>query len=157
MRVLALLLGILSIQAFAGEVRLPDAFIYESTSCYGGCPPYQVTVLSDGTATFELKGDERSIVKLPGSPDLFANILSLTQEYRIREFRDEYGFVGEEVCKEEWSDNPSTIMSLQVSGEVKTIHHYHGCRGFYREQELNELEDKLKTLLQVESYLGAKR
>ncbi len=118
---------------------------------------FQVAVFSDGTTIFsgESNVDSVGVYKLPNDPDLFQKIVELTDRYSFNSFRDNYGWSeNEKVCKEQWTDNPSTILSLQLAGQVKSIHHYHGCRGFEREQELEQLEKQLNELLKLKDYIG---
>jgi hypothetical protein len=37
---------------------------------------------------------------------------------------------------------------------MKTVHHYHGCKGFDREQELEALEKTLFELIGLSGYVG---
>lgn len=156
MKNLAIVLLLASFSVLAKQLP-PDAFVLSKTPCYGNCPEFQVTVFSDGTAIFIGKSnvDSIGVYKLPSDPDLFQKIVDLANQYDFNSFRDEYGWSREEnVCKSLRTDNPSTTLSLQFAGKIKSINHYHGCRGFEREQELKQLERKLDELLRINAYIG---
>ena len=135
-----------------------DAFTYTETSCYGSCAAFEVTVFSDGTVIFngEFHTKVEGVYRLPEAPELFQRILQLTDERGFYEFHDEYGWgdSSDEVCKEQWTDQSSTILSMRYANPQKVIRHYHGCKGFDREQELILLERALYELLAVEDYVG---
>lgn len=156
MKKFAIILLLASFNVLAKQLP-PDAFVMSQTPCYGTCPVFEVAVFSDGTTIFTGENNVESIgvYKLPSDPELFQKIVNLTDQFEFNSFRDEYGWSGDEkVCKEQWTDNPSTILSLQFAGQVKSIHHYHGCRGFEREQELKQLEKELYELLGLKAYVG---
>ena len=136
-----------------------DVFSMETTACFGTCPAYRVNVFSDGVIVYsgdahtELEGTYR----LPDNPELFQKILRLLDENCFYKFRDDYGWTGEgeeNPCREEWTDHPSTVLSIQFAGNMKTVHHYHGCKGFDREQELEALEKTLFELIGLSGYVG---
>ena len=136
-----------------------DVFTLSTTPCFGTCPAYEVNVFSDGVIVFnggahtELEG----IYRLPSDPDLFQRILRLLDDSSFYKFRDSYGWVGEgeeSPCKEEWTDHPSTVLSMQYANSKKTIHHYHGCKGFEQEEELEALEKALFELIGLKNYVG---
>lgn len=156
MKTFAIMLLVASFSVLAKQLP-PDAFVMSQTPCYGTCPEFQVVAFPDGTTIFTGESNVESVgvYKLPSDPELFQKIINLTDQYDFNSFRDEYGWsTAEKVCKEISTDNPSTILSLQFAGQIKTIHHYHGCRGFEREQELNQLENKLYELLGLNAYVG---
>jgi hypothetical protein len=43
---------------------------------------------------------------------------------------------------------------MQYANSKKTIHHYHGCKGFNREEELEALEKALFELIGLKRYVG---
>ena len=136
-----------------------DAFSMETTACFGTCPAYRVDVFSDGVIVF--KGDAHTKLvgtyRLPSNPELFQRILRLLDENSFQKLRDDYGWVGEgeeSPCSEEWTDHPSTVLSLQFASNLKTVHHYHGCKGFDREEELEALEKTLFELIGLSDYVG---
>ena len=136
-----------------------DVFSMETTACLGTCPAYRVDVFSDGVIVYsghantELKG----IYRLPQNSELFQRILRLLDENSFHKFSDAYGWFGESEespCREEWTDHPSTVLSLQFASNMKTVHHYHGCKGFDREEELEALENTLFELIGLSDYVG---
>lgn len=136
-----------------------DAFSMETTACFGTCPAYRVDVFSDGIIVY--RGDAHTKLvgtyRLPSNSDLFQRILRLLDESSFQKFRDDYGWAGEgeeNPCREEWSDLPSTVISLQFASNIKTVHHYHGCKGFAREEELKALEKTLFELIGLSDYVG---
>jgi hypothetical protein len=46
------------------------------------------------------------------------------------------------------------VLSLQFASNIKTVHHYHGCIGFAREEELQALEKTLFELIGLSNYVG---
>ena len=133
-----------------------DAFIFATTPCYGSCPTYEVMVFSDGTIVFngESNVKYKGVYKLPSNDELFTKLLALTDKSDFNSFNDNYGWGDEKICKERWTDNPSTILTLQYGGKSKTINHYHGCKGFDRESVLIDLEKQIKELLNIGFYTG---
>ena len=143
---------------FAGPSS-SDVFTLSSTYCFGTCPEYEVYVFSDGVILFNGEGhtELEGIYRLPSDPNLFQRILRLLDDSDFDSFRDNYGWTeeGEESpCKEEGSDQPSTILSMQYANSKKTVFHYHGCRGFDREEELISLEKKVFEMIGLKSYVG---
>lgn len=136
-----------------------DVFTMETTSCFGTCPAYTVKVFSDGVIIYsgEAYTELEGTFRLPDNPELFQRILRLLDESSFHQFRDDYGWTteGEESpCREEWTDYPSTVLTLQFANNKKTVYHYHGCQGFEREEELKALEKKLFVLIGLGSYVG---
>ncbi len=136
-----------------------DVFRMETTACFGNCPAYRVDVFSDGLIVYIGHADThlKGTYRLPESPELFQRILRLLDENSFHTFRDAYGWTGEgeaSVCREEWTDHPSTVLTLQFANSKKTVHHYHGCKGFEREDELEALEKTLFELIGLDIYVG---
>ena len=154
----ALLLFTLNLSANPSGASGADAFTYTETSCYGSCAAFDVTVFSDGIVVFNGKGFTKveGVYRLPDAPELFQQVLQLTDERGFHEFRDDYGWGenAEELCKEQWTDHSSTILTMRYANTQKVIRHYHGCKGFDREQELILLEEALYELLDVKDYVG---
>ncbi|MDB2331154.1 DUF6438 domain-containing protein [Alteromonas sp.] len=135
-----------------------DVFIMETTACFGTCPAYKVSVFSDGVIIFsgEAHTLREGTFRLPDNQALFQNILRLLDENGFQKFRDDYGWSGEgeeSPCREEWTDHPSTVLSLQFASKIKTVHHYHGCIGFEREDELESLEKALFETIGLDTYV----
>ncbi|MDN3653410.1 DUF6438 domain-containing protein [Thalassotalea ponticola] len=133
-----------------------DAFIFAQTPCFGTCPVYEITVLSDGTVIYkgESHVSNKGVYSFPKSPELFTHLLKVIDSYNFHNFRDDYGWSDEEnICKEQWTDHSSTILTIQYAGDVKSVHHYHGCKGFEREDELVKLEKEIKELFISKGYL----
>jgi hypothetical protein len=158
MRVLSIFLLLLSLNLHAKPTS-SDAFVFAQTACFGTCPSFQVIVFSDGTVIFdgESNVDAVGVYKLPENKELFTNLIKLADQYSFSEFKDSYGWSESEeerTCKELWTDSPSTIIKLQYANNHKTVHHYHGCHGFEREQDLKQLEKEIRELLGVNFYIG---
>lgn len=135
-----------------------DVFTYSTTSCLGTCPVYEVNVFSDGVIVFkgEAFTEKKGVFRLPKNSELFDQIIKLLDENNFSEFLDSYDG-NEEVnpCKEEYTDHPSSTLTVQHSNSKKTVFHYHGCKGFDREQELIRLETTLFEMMGLNSYVGS--
>jgi hypothetical protein len=158
MKNLILSLLFFTFNGFASPIST-DVFSLSTTSCFGTCPAYEVNVFSDGVIVFngEAHTKVEGVYRLPNDPDLFQKILSLLDDSVFQKFRENYGWTGEgeeSPCKEEWTDHPSTVLSMQYANSKKTIYHYHGCKGFNREEELEALEKALFELIGLKSYVG---
>ncbi len=138
--------------------ELPNnAFIYTKSSCLGPCPAYQVMIFENGTIIFNGINyvQQKGLYKIHDSSGIFQNILQILDEYNINDFRDSYGgdYSEEKVCKQQWTDHPTTTLSLQLDGKIKTIEYYHGCKGFEREVDLKAIEKQIDKVLNLESYI----
>ncbi|MEO9947159.1 MAG: DUF6438 domain-containing protein [Paraglaciecola sp.] len=136
-----------------------DVFSLAKMPCFGTCPVYEVSVFSDGVIVFngEAHTKLKGIYRLPNDSDLFQRILRLLDNSDFQTFRDNYGWTpeGEESpCKEEWTDHPSTMLTMQYANSNKTVYHYHGCKGFEREEELEAIENSLFELIGLQSYVN---
>jgi len=158
MKYVIFLLSFISTELLANPSPV-DVFSMETTACFGTCPAYRVDVFSDGIIVY--RGDAHTKLvgtyRLPNKPDLFQRILRLLDESSFQKFRNDYGGAGEgeeSPCSEEWTDHPSTVLSLQFASNIKTVHHYHGCKGFDREEELEALEKTLFELIGLSDYVG---
>ena len=159
MKTLLLFIILSSFSLYANELPT-NAFIYTKSSCFGTCPVYQVTVFENGTIIFNGKNhvQKKGLYKINDSSGLFNNILQILDEHYLNDFRDSYvgGSTEGKVCKEQWSDHPTTTLSLQLNGKIKTIEHYHGCKGFEREDELKDIEKQVEKVLDLEAYIRIK-
>ncbi|MFT2090130.1 DUF6438 domain-containing protein [Paraglaciecola sp. 2405UD69-4] len=143
--------------SLAANPSTTDVFSLSTTPCFGTCPVYEVNVFSDGVIVFngEAHTELTGIHRLPKDSDLFQNIIRLLDSSDFQTFRDNYGWSEKESpCQEQWTDHPSTVLSLQYANTKKTIYHYHGCKGFDREEELEVIEDTLFELIGLKSYVG---
>jgi len=125
-----------------------DVFRMELTGCYGTCPRFDVQVFADGLVVFngQQYTEYVGIYRLPTNPELFQEILRLLDESNFQQFpsRVAASRSGEpSPCRESWTDDATTLLTMQTADQQKTIAHYHGCKGFPREAELVALEKQL--------------
>jgi ankyrin repeat protein len=90
------------------------------TSCYGSCPPYQVTVRGDGTVLFD--GEDE--VYLPGHH--MARIPLATVDDLIAKFRSANFLSALPKYHGNWTDNPTQTLTLRINGTTKTVVDYVG-------------------------------
>jgi len=148
-----ILLLLIPLAVFADE-HASDVLVYSATACYGTCPVYRAMLFSDGTFIFvgEQFVARKGFTKVARSEALFAEAVELTRRFRFQEFRDDYGWGEKGVCPMLATDNPGTVLTLQLAGVIKRVNHYHGCSGFEREAELKELEKELRDLLRISRF-----
>ncbi len=156
-----LLTLILSSSSLLAKESPTNAFIYSKSACFGTCPVYQIRVFEDGTLIFNGLNhvQKKGVYKFTDSPNLFQDVFQVLDDYDVNDFRDSYvgGYTEDEVCKKRWTDFPTTTMSIQLGGKIKTIVHYHGCMGFDREDDLKAMEDEIDKVLNLEPYIRIKK
>jgi hypothetical protein len=154
MRFAIALIFFLSFSARSGESNEASISIARS-GCYGTCPQYTITLFPDGVYFWfgEMHVNMEGYIRGNIKPESFQKAKQALEEARYLEFKERY-FIKEDGCKEVWSDNPGVTIRVQTASFVKVIQHYHGCRGFSREDELVHLEDLLDKILKTESLVG---
>lgn len=116
-------------------------------------------VFADGVTVFngEKYTEYVGIYRLPTNPELFQEILRLLDESNFQQFpsRVAASRSGEpSPCRESWTDDATTVLTMQTADRQKTIEHYHGCKGFPREAELVALEKKLIELTGIANFIA---
>lgn len=122
------------------------------TVCYGTCPDYTVTILADGTVTFEGRRFVKTVgtVKSSISQEKVQELIAAFEKVNYFSLKDRYA-TEEDGCPERWTDNPSAITSIKIDGKTKAITHYHGCQDskgkFIYPKELTELERRIDEIV----------
>lgn len=124
----------------------------ERTTCYGTCPSYKLTILGDGSVTFEgreyvrIKGTIRSKV----AP---ASVESLVQEFISIDYfdlLDDYSSIKNPDGTETFvTDLPTAITSLSLAGKQKKIADYVGAPN-----QLRELERKIDGVVNSKRWIN---
>jgi acetamidase/formamidase len=112
--------------------------------CFGSCPIYRVTIVSDGTVTFE----GRNFVKTKGTatgrirPEDFKTLVSEFEQTKYFSLDDKYerGLPG---CPMAATDMPYVRTSIKLNDRTKNVSHYHGCRESEVLRALSSLERKI--------------
>ena len=155
MRFLLILTALLPIASFAQDLQ--PSISMRRGGCFGTCPAYVMTVLPDETYLWNgkmyvaRKGAFRGQLRA----GTFKDAMRLLNDAHYLEFRDKY-FSPEDGCKEFWTDLPTVIIHVQTSSASKEIQHYHGCRGFPREAELDALESQLQTIIGADKLISGR-
>lgn len=125
------------------------------SACYGDCPVFDLMLFADGTLIFN--GQEnvqaKGIRKLFVPKSIFTAAIGLINEYKFYNFKDAYFSKEIGGCADELTDQPSKTIQVQYNNKIKVVVHDLGCKGFYREQNLIDLESKLYELLKVNQLL----
>jgi hypothetical protein len=111
------------------EITFFYELVFERTMCFGTCPAYKITVNADGRVEYEGKAwvKTKGIATDRLSPDKIEQLLQALNKANFLSFRDSYAS-REDGCPTSWTCNPGVILSVEVYGQRKTIHHDHGCR-----------------------------
>ncbi|MGH8396645.1 MAG: DUF6438 domain-containing protein [Gammaproteobacteria bacterium] len=143
----------------ANKPLAKDVFYYSEFGCLGSCPVYRIYIFPDGAYLF----DGLDHVKYKGiytgslSPDVFRKIVNTMKDYDIQGFRDGYPDIWNhryDDCKNLAMDAPSSEMRFQYHGESKYLYHNYGCTGFPREKDLNDLERKIKNIIDIQYFIS---
>ncbi|MEA3588647.1 hypothetical protein J6I75_09795 [Pseudidiomarina sp. 1APP75-27a] len=158
MRYLVLAICFLSLEALA-EPQSQDSFTLSSFSFNEPWEHYKVAIFSDGVTVLIIENDtyEARSFQLPNTPETFAQIIAALGHFKFDSFSDSYGLVNgvkDPKCKELWSHGNISLFALQYDGKRKVVHYNHGCKGFGREEELQELANRLKVILGLSGYVG---
>lgn len=155
MRILAALLLLSSVALADSSVpnaagASPVMVTLERTACYGRCPVYKVSVLRDGTVSWDgerfVKTTGKATAKLPASAmSELAKAFARAGFFALHDKYESYDV----------TDNPSAIVSFDDGKRNKTIRHYHGDSS--SPKELYELEDRIDQLLGTARWIGKQR
>jgi hypothetical protein len=121
----------------------------ERTMCYGTCPAYRLTVLSDGQVEWE----GRRFVKVNGKAQ--ATLTPAEMAALKAAFADVHYFElhGKYDCRE-WTDHPSANTSFDDGTQRNAVRHYHGCKSAAHVDELTALEAKVDRICRTERWVG---
>jgi hypothetical protein len=115
----------------AGAGRADDPVItLERTACFGGCPVYHLSVLTDGTVYYDGKahvprlGPDSARI----SPTQVQELVSEIEGAGYFSFPDRFT-PNEPACGRYATDSPSVITSIRRQGKTKRIEHDYGCSG----------------------------
>ena len=113
------------------------------TVCFGMCPDYKVTILGDGTVTYE----GHQFVRVTGShtwkidPAAVSALAAEMQQAGYFEMQDTY--------EARMTDHPTTFTSLTIGGRTKRVKDY-----VAGPPKLKELEEKIDTVSGVKGYVS---
>jgi hypothetical protein len=120
------------------------------SACFGTCPDYTVWLYEDGTLEYE----GRRFVKVKGSRK---KTLDSATVQRVRQALVDSGIqqLEADCCGcQEWTDNPTVVISMITDSQRKTVVHYHGCTK--APDWLGKLEDRLDSLLGTDEFVGTR-
>lgn len=123
----------------------------ERTPCFGACPIYKLTIYGDGRAVYEgeefvaVKGQQTATIGAAQIRELVAAIESAD----YFSLNDDYSAPA--------TDLPSTITTVTLGGQSKTINHYGVC-GYSdidtAPKELCDLESKIDEITNSARWVG---
>lgn len=134
----------------------PESITYRTGPCMGGCPIYNVTVRSDGSATFEgvnfttVRG-RRDFRVTPRQYRAFAAWLA-----PIRPARGSIDYNTSALCREMATDMPSAAVTWSSRRGEQRLNYYYGC-DMQRYRELSRRLSRAPDLLPIGDYIGARR
>jgi hypothetical protein len=140
-----------------------DTFItLKRTRCFGECPVYQLEISADGKVVFEGVEYVKTKGRVEGSltQGQLRLLISEFEKAKYFSLRDSY-VTAEDGCPTYWTDNPSALTSIRISGKSKSIAHYYGCQEKYTERgqgspfprELTELERKIDLIAGTKQWV----
>ena len=130
-----------------------ESITYQTSPCFGRCPVYQVTVSSDGRATFEgvrftTVTGTRHFRITPGQYLAFRRHLA-----PLRPRTGSVRYAGRDRCQSMATDLPSAEVTWNGAGGQQQLHFYYGCDM----QKNRAIADRLRRapdLLPLRDYIG---
>jgi len=123
----------------------------ERTPCFGTCPAYKLTVYGDGRAVYEgdmfvaVEGQQTTTI----SQDAVQELVAALENAEFFSLEDDYSAPA--------TDLPSTITTVTLGGQSKTINHYGVC-GYSdidtAPKELCDLENKIDEITNSAQWVG---
>lgn len=134
----------------------PESITYRTGPCMGGCPIYNVTVRSDGSATFEggnfttVRG-RREFRVTPRQYRAFAAWLA-----PIRPARGSIDYNTSALCREMATDMPSAAVTWSGRRGEQRLNYYYGC-DMQRYRALSRRLSRAPDLLPIGDFIGHSR
>ena len=157
-KILLLPAAFLATPAAAAPVRhgAVESITYRTGPCMGGCPIYNVSVRSDGSATFE--GINFTAVR--GRRDFRVT----PQQYRafaawlapIRPARGSIDYNSNQLCRTMATDMPSASVTWDDRRGAQRLNYYYGC-DMERYRELSRRLSRAPDRLPIGDYIGRQR
>lgn len=123
----------------------------ERTPCFGTCPAYKLTVYGDGRVVYEgsmfvaVDGQQTATI----SPNDVRELVAAMENAKFFSLKDDYSAPA--------TDLPSTITTVTLGGQSKTINHYGVC-GYSdidtAPKELCDLESKIDEITNSAQWVG---
>ncbi|PIP81065.1 MAG: hypothetical protein COW84_01845 [Gammaproteobacteria bacterium CG22_combo_CG10-13_8_21_14_all_40_8] len=152
------LLFLFCVNTIANEnIKMPakaEVFQLSTFPCFGACPQYDFYVFSDNSYLFigNKFVNHLGFYKGQFTQNEYQSLLNILKKFDFSNFQDHYRG-GDKQCTQMMTDHPSIELKLQSTELNKEIHHYLGCKGFEKEIPLLQLEEKIKTLLHISSFI----
>ena len=144
--------------ATAAPVRraVPESITYRTGPCMGGCPIYNVTVRSDGSATFEgvnftMVRGRRDFRVTPAQYRAFAAWLA-----PIRPARGSIDYTQPGMCRSMATDLPSATVTWTSGRREQRLHYYYGC-DMERRRALAQRLSAAPARLPIGDFIGGNR
>ena len=145
-----------SIPADSGKGLTPPGYLYEirkdpyeviylrKTSCFGKCPSFEASVMSDGNVKYTGKANVERIGEFQAimTPEVINNIIKVAFEIKYFEMANQYPEDGVKLA-----DLPTTITAINCTGRSKKISNKHGAP-----ERLKKLEDLIDAELDKLKY-----
>ena len=116
-------------------VEAPAAYVVASirrTSCYGNCPAYEATLLSDGTATYVGKRNVAKIGTFQATVDatIMDKLRTAIFQHHYLDLSEQYPATGRTI-----PDLPTTFTAVQIDGHRHAVENNHDAPEALREFE----------------------
>ena len=118
----------------------------ERGPCFGACPVYKLTIYGDGRVFYE------GIRFVGGEGTQTASISEDKVRQLITEFQKiDYFSLDNEYTHINATDMPTATTSITITGQTKTVVHYHG--DFSTPEELTTLEDRIDEIVSTDRWV----
>ena len=110
------------------NVGASSAVTLERTACFGRCPVYQISVVSDGVVSYQGKAHVRHLGPATAqiSVEQVSSLISELEKGGYFSFAPRYT-PGDSACGRYATDSPAVITSVRSAGRAKRIEHDYGC------------------------------
>jgi hypothetical protein len=132
--------------AIAQQQAQQTVITLQRTACFGFCPMYKLTIYGDGKVVYE---GER-FVKETGTRTTKISQAAVRQ--LVKAFKQVNYFALSDNYTGGHTDAPSTITSLTLGKQQKTIHHYMASPD--APEALKALEDKIDRVVNTQQWIG---
>lgn len=128
-------------------------FTLERTPCFGFCPTYKITVYGDGRVEYDGQQNVDVVGKQTTTltPEQLNDLIAAFEKTDYFKLSDNYTALV--------TDIPSTITSVTLNGQTKTIVDYGGCDFDFQDQpappqSLCDFEDKIDEVTNSAQWVG---
>ena len=150
--ILAALLLFMAAKNFAAAEDQPISISLERTACFGSCPSYVLTILADGSVTFEGRQyvKKKGLFKKSIKPSKLAPIFKKIEEIHFWELEDSYRIKkNPDGSFSMITDMPTQYVTVKTSTKSKRVEDYFGTPA-----GLGELEQLIDEIAGTSKWIG---